>query len=201
MVQVMVVSRSQMWLRGMKSMLEAEGLEVETGDRLVEGASSSSAVCVVFHLADAEAHTELRAFRGEHKHLPVVAGVTTSDLLTTSRALRAGANAVVGDDDKPEFVAESVRMTVGGRTALPTGVATSMALHVPDTDDARSWINATQIEWLRAMAEGSTVADVAEDVGYSERAMFRQLKLLYGRLGVSNRTEALLWAKQRGLLE
>lgn len=45
-----------------------------------------------------------------------------------------------------------------------------------------------------------TVGDLSAEIGYSERAMFRHLKALYFRLGVRNRTEALLWAKQRGLL-
>ncbi|MEA2589098.1 MAG: hypothetical protein QOH66_2025, partial [Actinomycetota bacterium] len=42
---------------------------------------------------------------------------------------------------------------------------------------------------------------LAEKVGYSERALYRLLHALYGRLGVSNRTEAILQASRRGLLD
>jgi DNA-binding NarL/FixJ family response regulator len=46
-----------------------------------------------------------------------------------------------------------------------------------------------------------TVHDLADKTGYSERAMFRFLAGLYGKMGVSNRTEAVLLASQRGLLD
>jgi DNA-binding CsgD family transcriptional regulator len=41
---------------------------------------------------------------------------------------------------------------------------------------------------------------VANLAGYSERAMFRLLRGLYARIGVRNRTEALMRAKERGWL-
>jgi DNA-binding CsgD family transcriptional regulator len=45
------------------------------------------------------------------------------------------------------------------------------------------------------------VGELAESVGYSERAMYRQLRRLYERLGATNRTEALLQALRRGLID
>jgi DNA-binding CsgD family transcriptional regulator len=50
------------------------------------------------------------------------------------------------------------------------------------------------------MANGQTVGELARAVGYSEREMFRLLRSLYERMGVRNRTEALLKAAQSGLL-
>jgi DNA-binding CsgD family transcriptional regulator len=61
-------------------------------------------------------------------------------------------------------------------------------------------ISDREIEWLRTLAAGSTVARLAEGVGYSERAMFRLLRDLYQRLGVKSRTEALMLAQQQGWL-
>ena len=49
-------------------------------------------------------------------------------------------------------------------------------------------------------AGGSTVAALANQAGYSERAMFRLLHGLYQRLGVRTRTEALIRAHERGWL-
>ena len=65
---------------------------------------------------------------------------------------------------------------------------------------AAQWVSTDEADWLRAMAAGATVAEIAVDVGYSERAMFRNLKALYTRIGARNRTEALLWASRHGLL-
>jgi DNA-binding CsgD family transcriptional regulator len=57
-----------------------------------------------------------------------------------------------------------------------------------------------EMEWLRQLASGTTVAKLADGAGYSERAMFRLLRDLYQRMGAQNRTEALLKARQRGWL-
>jgi DNA-binding CsgD family transcriptional regulator len=51
------------------------------------------------------------------------------------------------------------------------------------------------------MAKGATIQQVAATVGYSERALYRLLHGLYGRMRVSNRTEAILQASRWGLLE
>lgn len=199
--RVVVVGRSHMWLRGLQELLEDSDFDVKTQERLNDSVAQTGALCVVVHLPDAQAHSDLRVFREGEKNVPVLGVVDSVDLLSTTRALRAGATSVIADSDAAEVAAHAVRAAAVSRSSLPSSVVVSMAHHVPDSDDIRSWIAPSQISWLRAMASGSTVAEVAEDAGYSERAMFRQLRILYLRLGVNNRTEALLWAKQHGLLE
>lgn len=51
------------------------------------------------------------------------------------------------------------------------------------------------------MAKGVTIQELAKKVGYSERALYRLLHGLYGRMRVSNRTEAILQASRWGLLD
>jgi DNA-binding NarL/FixJ family response regulator len=43
------------------------------------------------------------------------------------------------------------------------------------------------------------VAHIADEAGYSERAMFRRLREVYERLGVTSRAEAILVAERLGL--
>ena len=52
----------------------------------------------------------------------------------------------------------------------------------------------------RELAGGVTVAQLAAQVGYSERMMFRLLRELYDRLHVRGRTDALMLARERGWL-
>jgi DNA-binding NarL/FixJ family response regulator len=60
--------------------------------------------------------------------------------------------------------------------------------------------SANQLVWLRQLAAGTTVANLAQQVGYSERAMFRMLQALYRQMGTPNRIEAILLAQSRGWL-
>ena len=61
-------------------------------------------------------------------------------------------------------------------------------------------LSARDVAWLRALADGVTVASLARASGYSQREMYRLLSALYARLGVDSRTEALLRADRAGLL-
>lgn len=54
---------------------------------------------------------------------------------------------------------------------------------------------------LQALAHGSTVHELAQEVGYSERELFRILADLYRRMGVSNRSEAIVQVAMWGFLE
>ena len=64
-------------------------------------------------------------------------------------------------------------------------------LHIDENDQQR----------LQLLAQGRTVAELADLDGYSEREMFRTLKDLYTRIGVTSRTEAIVWASRYGVLD
>jgi len=57
-----------------------------------------------------------------------------------------------------------------------------------------------RLSWLCRLAAGSTVAELADAAGYSERAMFRILRQLYRDMGVENRMQAVLLARELGWL-
>ncbi len=117
-----------------------------------------------------------------------------------AEALRSGAHGVVAWDLAPEVILSVVVAALDGSTVLPTGVARSMAASGPALYDAE-WITPEEVGWLRLLANGATVQQLAEKVGYSERALYRMLHGLYGRMRVSNRTEAILQASRWGLLD
>jgi DNA-binding NarL/FixJ family response regulator len=58
-----------------------------------------------------------------------------------------------------------------------------------------------EVGWLADLAAGETVARIAHETGYSERAMFRRLREVYERLGVTSRTEAIVAAERLGLFD
>ena len=60
--------------------------------------------------------------------------------------------------------------------------------------------SAREIEWLQQLADGITVAQLADRTGYSERAMYRLLRGLYTELDVKTRTEALMLRACAGLV-
>jgi DNA-binding NarL/FixJ family response regulator len=90
------------------------------------------------------------------------------------------------------------RAAVLGEILLPLEVVRGLAAGREFAGDEEESPSAREVEWLRQLAAGVTVAQLAERVGYSERAMFRMLNDLYRRMKVANRLEALIHAHDRG---
>ena len=117
-----------------------------------------------------------------------------------AEALRNGAHGAAAWEATPETILAVLAAALEDRTLLSTSVARAISASGPALYDPE-WITEDEIGWLKLLASGVTVQQLAEKVGYSERALYRMLHGLYGRMRVSNRTEAILQASRWGLLE
>jgi DNA-binding NarL/FixJ family response regulator len=121
---------------------------------------------------------------------------------TTSRyqrALRLGVTGVVAHDAAVDDIVATVEAALAGLTLLPAGVVQCLVARGGATDEVP--ISKTEIGWLRAMADGATVAKLAVAARYSERQMHRRIAALYKRIGAANRQQALLFAARCGMLD
>lgn len=117
-----------------------------------------------------------------------------------AEALRCGADGAVAWDSSPEDIVPVVTAALQDKTLLPTEIARSLAVSGPPLYDP-GWVTEEEVAWLKLLAQGATIQQLADKVGYSERAVYRVLHGLYGRMRVSNRTEAILQASRWGLLD
>ena len=65
---------------------------------------------------------------------------------------------------------------------------------------APSALDDEQMRLLRAVASGAAIADLAADLGYSQRSMYRALTALWRALGVPDRVQGIRRAAAEGLL-
>ncbi len=144
---------------------------------------------------------QLVEFAELYPRMPVVAVVVELSLASFAEAIRAGAMAVIDDDEPLDALVTVIEAALRGRSAVPEPVIRAMAARIPLAPDAASWVTEEEAAWLRDLANGRTVADVADRVGYSEREMYRNLRDTYARIGVTNRTEAIVWATRHGVLD
>lgn len=116
------------------------------------------------------------------------------------RAVRTGARSVLPHEVTVRSLERAVAATIDGEAVMPAGVAHTLAGGVRPAPARRPALSAEQVSWLRELAGGSTVARLASEAGYSERAMFRLLQGLYRKLGARSRIEAILRAQELGWL-
>ncbi len=142
----------------------------------------------------------LRELAAAKRTVGLVALLVDATIDRHAEALRCGADGVVAWDRAPEEIVPIVTAALDGMTVLRTDVARSIAASGPPLYDP-GWVSAEEIEWLKLLAQGATMQQLANKAGYSERALYRVLHGLYGRMRVSNRTEAILQASRWGLLD
>jgi DNA-binding NarL/FixJ family response regulator len=156
---------------------------------------------VVFLTLDTDAEWQLLAELAQERPGPVVLAVLTdANVASYLRALAAGAVAAIPRDATAGQLREVFEQAVGGRSLLPVDVVRALSGSSAPPTQPGDGLTGRDVDWLRDLARGSTVARLAEKAGYSERAMFRLLQNLYRRMGVRNRVEALIEANERGLL-
>jgi DNA-binding NarL/FixJ family response regulator len=128
----------------------------------------------------------------------VVVALLEGDVMAVAgvRAVRSGARSVLRRDASATMIRRTVEATIDGQAVLPAALAAALTSDVRSRDEP----SAEQLSWLRQLATGSTVARVAAEAGYSERAMYRLLQALYRQMGVRTRMQAIMRAQDAGWL-
>lgn len=109
------------------------------------------------------------------------------------KAIAEGATTALPRDSEPATVYRSIMAATEGETVLAPGVMADLLAPVDNFSEE-------EIVWLQALAGGKSVEEVAWLTGYSRRTMYRRLRPLYRKLGAEGHVQAILAAKDRGLL-
>ena len=67
--------------------------------------------------------------------------------------------------------------------------------------EAPQSLDASELLMLERLASGAAIADVASEMGYSQRSMYRELSKLWDKLGVSGRAAGVHKATAEGLID
>ena len=132
--------------------------------------------------------------------LTVVALLDPDSVERSQVCIGAGARGCVSTQWSGRDVVLVLDAGLRGMTILPSAMARSLASMEGERSRART-LTSSQQAWLRELAAGTTVHELAFKVGFSEREMYRRLRMIYAKLGVRTRTEALILASASGLLE
>jgi DNA-binding NarL/FixJ family response regulator len=198
-VRVAVADPLPMYARGLAFTLRDLGHSADTPADLLGWARQAGDLLVFLTLAHDADWGLLAALLRVRTDAVVVGVIADPGVDHVVRAISSGAVGVMARDAGPAVVADVIRAALDGHSRIPIGVLRSLVAGTAG-DQAPRLISDDEIRWLRELAGGTTVARLAERVGYSERMMFRLLAELYSRLGVDSRTRALMRARDEGWL-
>jgi two-component system NarL family response regulator len=112
------------------------------------------------------------------------------------RALEAGARGyLLKRDSQGEDLIRAIRTVHAGKRYIPEAVAATLAERVHLSE-----LTARELEVLRAVADGLSNKRIAERLAIAEGTVKIHVTNIIGKLGVSDRTEAVTAAIRRGIL-
>jgi DNA-binding NarL/FixJ family response regulator len=194
---VVIVERLPAYRHGLALGLAEHGFEIEERSALDERVTAFQVVVVT---VAAQADWAVLAELAKAQDRPAIVALLEDPCVSHyRRALCLGLEGAVPRDAAIEQIVGAVEAALTGIMLLPSPIARQLA-DGSGVDEPLP-ISDCEIGWLRAMAEGATIAKMALAARYSERQMHRLIANLYKRIGAANRQQALVFAARYGILD
>lgn len=124
------------------------------------------------------------------------------DTLHPKRVLEAGAQGYLSKRSAPEELIQAVRQVAAGKVYLEPTLAQQLAIQqVTGTRNPVEVLSPREFELFLLLAQGKTVAEIAEMLYLSPRTVGTHLYNIKQKLNASNAAELTLIAMRAGLLE
>ena len=117
--------------------------------------------------------------------------------LYARRALEAGAHGYVSKNAAPDELVAAVRRLAGGGRYVEAEIAQSLALGVGG--ESLDALSRRELEILRLLATGSSLAQIAEAIGASYKTVANSCTLIKAKLGVARTADLVRLAIQTGV--
>jgi DNA-binding NarL/FixJ family response regulator len=112
------------------------------------------------------------------------------------RTLQAGARGYLLKNMPPSTLVDTIRQVHAGKKRVPPELAAQLAEHMSDES-----LTAREVEVLRQVAGGNRNRDIADLLSISEETVKVHIKHIMGKLGASERTQAIAIAVRRGIIQ
>jgi DNA-binding NarL/FixJ family response regulator len=137
----------------------------------------------------------LRTLRRTGRDVPVLVLSSFSDTDLVLEAVRAGANGYLVKDTPGEDILGAVRAVVAGGAPLDPTAARSLLTGMRG-HPAADTLTDREREVLELVRQGHPNKSIARRLRISERTVKAHVTHVFQRIGVSDRTQAALWAER-----
>jgi two-component system, NarL family, response regulator len=200
-IRVLIADDHPIVRNGLVRMVElSDGMEViaeaETGTEAVELFRQHQPDVTLMDLRMPEMNG-VEAILAIRKEFPTasIAILTTYDTdEDIFRGLQAGAKGYLLKDSKMVDLIEAIRTLHAGQRYIPAAVGAKLAERMTQPQ-----LSDRELEVLRLMSAGKTNQDICAELYISESTVKFHINNIFSKLGVSDRTQAIVIAIQRGI--
>jgi DNA-binding NarL/FixJ family response regulator len=130
---------------------------------------------------------------------PILVLSMHAEPLYAKRALEAGAAGYVTKNVSPDELLIAVRRVTGGGRYVEAQIAQAMAVQGPDADSALDTLTPRELEIMRLLAAGASLAEIASAVGVGYKTIANGASQIKSKLGVSRTADLVRLAIEAGV--
>ncbi len=212
MITVVLADDHDVVRRGVRSMLEADGLcsvvaEVADGLSAVQTVAKLKPTLLFLDLSMPRLHglEVLKQARTDSPHTKVIVLSMHNDEPYVIEALRGGAMAYMLKGSESTEIVRAVHEVLAGRRYLSGPLSeraiAALTSRTADATDALATLTPREREVLQLAAEGLAVTELAEKLFISPRTAETHRSNLMQKLGLQNQTDLVRFAIRKGLIQ
>ena len=187
-------------VRGVVSCFPAARVEeVDMLESLLDLLRRESGVDLVvldLKMPDTHGFSGLSVLRSEYPQLPVAVVSAAEQPAVIERAMRLGAAAFIPKSTPNAKLQEALRAVIGGSTWTPVDLYASGAHdELLEADRRLAQLTTQQLRVLDLLSQGLLNKQIAHELGVAEATVKSHVSAIMRKLGVNNRTQAVLLAR------
>jgi len=207
-MRIFVVDDHSLFRDGVISLLEAGGHTVvgQAGDGLAAVESvrglKPDLVLMDINMPVMNGIDALRLIKSSSPDVKVIMLTVSEDEANLVDAIRAGADGYLLKHLSAKDFLEMINGLERGEAAITRSLTMRLLRHMAalEPGSERPLLSKRELEILKLVSAGKSNRAIAEQLLISENTVKYHLKNILHKLGVSNRTEAVTWAIQKGVL-
>jgi DNA-binding NarL/FixJ family response regulator len=206
-IRVLLVDNHTILREGLKRLLELHGdIEVSwmastAEEALGLGLEELDLAVIEISLPGENGIWLVRQLRAQFSSLPILMLTMHTDTKSVMEALEAGADGYLTKAVEQQEMLRAIRSLVNGGSHIQARLAPQVIRSLrhkksrsePEPSDR-------DVEIIKLLVEGRSNSEIAKQICLSVSTVKANLRTLYQKLGVSNRTEAVAVVIQRGLV-
>lgn len=161
------------------------------------------------HMPHMDGIETIKALKKRQKHLRILVLTSKDDHAAVTNVMAVGAAGYCMKDAPPQELVNAIRAVRGGGTYLGRGVLPEIVTDSQKPDKTSETMSSYPIqsltrrekEVLGLIARGLSNREIGEHLFISEKTVKTHVVNLLGKLSVSSRTQAALWAKENGIVQ
>jgi DNA-binding NarL/FixJ family response regulator len=209
-VRVVIVDDHDLFRRGLRELLEEQGIrvvgEAADGDEAVRLVAHATPDVVVMDLS-LPRRSGVEAIRALGTAAPltrVLVLTISADEATVMEAIMAGASGYLLKDATIAEIAAGVRAAAGGESLISPRIAAGLLerMRTGEVEEGveRAELSTRELEVLGLLAEGRDNEEIAATLVISPRTVKNHVSSILAKLQMENRIQAAVYAVRRGLV-